>query len=164
MLFLVACKKTQDSLLKILDSTLWIPDSRYWIPGFWIPRSGSRIPGTGFQDSWFHAVDSGFQALDFKILDSTPWIPDSRHWIPHSLSVELGFWIPVVTPELNSGFHDCRSPVQSPWFSLSASKNFTDYLTWSDFIVFSFVFVYIIIICHNQKLSAEPNMEKETEN
>ena len=99
MLFLVACKKTQDSLLKILDCTLWIQDSRYWIPRFWIPRSGSRI------------------VLDSKILESTPWIPDSRYWIPHSLSVELGFWIPVVTPELNSGFHDSRIPVQSPDFS-----------------------------------------------
>ena len=103
MLFLVACKKTQDSLLKILDSTLW-------------------IPGTGFRDSGFHAVDPGFQVLDSKILDSTPWIPDSRHWIPHSLSVELGFWIPVVTPELNSGFHDCRIPVQSPDFPFRKQK------------------------------------------
>ena len=26
-----------------------------------------------------------------------PWIPDSRQWIPDSLSVELRFWIPIVT-------------------------------------------------------------------
>ena len=47
-----------------------------------------------------------------------------------------------------------------PRIPVSTSKNFPNYLTWSNFIVFSFVFVYIVIICHNQKLSAEPNMEK----
>ena len=31
------------------------------------------------------------------ILDSTPWIPDSKYWIPDFLSVELGFWIPIVS-------------------------------------------------------------------
>ena len=67
-------------------------------------------------------MDPGFQVLDSKILDSTPWIPDSRHWIQHSLSVELGFWIPFVTPELNSGFHDCRSPVQSLGFPFPQAK------------------------------------------
>ena len=30
-------------------------------------------------------------------LDSTQWIPDSRYWIPDSLSVELGFRIPIVS-------------------------------------------------------------------
>ena len=30
------------------------------------------------------------------LLDSTPWIPDSSYWILDSLSVELGFRIPVV--------------------------------------------------------------------
>ena len=30
------------------------------------------------------------------LLDSTPWIPDSSYWILDSLSVELGFWIPIV--------------------------------------------------------------------
>ena len=147
MLFLVACKKTQDSLLKILDSTLWIPDSRYWIPRFWIPRSGSRIPGTGFQDSWFHAVDSGFQALDSAFLVSGTWILDSIRYPGAEFRIP---WLQESSPK--------------PRISVSASKNFPDYFTWSDFIVFSFVFVYIIIICHNQKLSAEPNMEKETEN
>ena len=31
-----------------------------------------------------------------RILDSTPWIPDSRYWILDSLSVELGFRIPII--------------------------------------------------------------------
>ena len=31
------------------------------------------------------------------ILDSMQWIPDSRYWIPDSLSVELGFWIPIAS-------------------------------------------------------------------
>ena len=30
-------------------------------------------------------------------LDSTPWIPDSRYWLPDSLSVELGYRIPIVS-------------------------------------------------------------------
>ena len=68
--------------------------------------------------------------------------------------MELGFRILIVTPELNSVIQDPRIPV-------STNKNFPDDLTRSDFLVFSFVFVYIVIICHNQKLSAEPNMEKK---
>ena len=31
------------------------------------------------------------------ILDSTPWIPDPRYWIPQALSVEVEFWILVVS-------------------------------------------------------------------
>ena len=30
-------------------------------------------------------------------LDSTPWIPDSRYWIPDSLSLELGYRVPIVS-------------------------------------------------------------------
>ena len=26
-----------------------------------------------------------------------PWIPDSRYWIQDSLSVEIGFWIPILS-------------------------------------------------------------------
>ena len=44
------------------------------------------------------------------ILDSTPWIPDSRYWIPYSLSVELGFRIPMVSgiPDSLSCFLDSK--------------------------------------------------------
>ena len=44
------------------------------------------------------------------VLDSTPWIPDSRYWIPYSLSVELGFRIPMVSgiPDSLSCFLDSK--------------------------------------------------------
>ena len=35
-------------------------------------------------------------------LDSNPWILDSRYWIPDSLSVELGYRIPIVCGILDS--------------------------------------------------------------
>jgi len=89
-------------------------------------------------------VDSGFQALDSAFLVSETWILDSSRY------PGAEFRIPR--------FQD-SSP--KPRISVSASKNFPDYLTWSDFIAVSFVFVYIVIICHNQNLSAEPNMEKK---
>ena len=34
--------------------------------------------------------------VGFWILDSTSRIPDSKYWIPDSLSVELGFRIPII--------------------------------------------------------------------
>ena len=37
------------------------------------------------------------RVLDSRFLDFTPWIPDSRYCIPNYLSVELGFWIPIVS-------------------------------------------------------------------
>jgi len=37
------------------------------------------------------------------------WILDSRYWIPDSLSVELGFWIPIV-----SGFRIPRAEFWIP--------------------------------------------------
>ena len=70
--------------------------------GFWIPLRGFRIPGTGFQSSFFQ-------------------------------SVELGFWIPVV-----SGIPDSLNciPVPKPRIMNSTSKIFPDFgivansLTW----------------------------------
>ena len=61
--------------------------------GFWIPRSGSRIPGTGFQSV---SVELGFWIQIFIR------IPGSRYWIPDFLSVELGFRISVVSMILQS--------------------------------------------------------------
>ena len=45
------------------------------------------------------------------VLDSTPWIPDSRYWILDSLSVELGFQIPIVSgiPDSLSCFLDSKA-------------------------------------------------------
>ena len=56
-------------------------------------------------------------------LDSTPWIPDSRYWIPNSLSVELGYRIPIV-----SGIPDSFSciPDSKTQDSNSTTKNFPD--------------------------------------
>ena len=54
------------------------------------------------------------------ILDSTQWIPDSR-----SLSVGLGFWIPIVT-----GIPDSLSCIPDPKAQDSGSKNFPDSVIW----------------------------------
>ena len=68
------------------------------------------------------------------ILDSTPRITNSRFRIPWSLSVKLGFWIPIV-----SGIPDSLSciPDAKDQISDSTSKNFpgfrnSDSLTWRE--------------------------------
>ena len=48
-------------------------------------------------------------------MDFTPWIPDSGYWIP-SLSVELGFWIPIAV-----GFR-----IPKPRIPKSPTKLFSD--------------------------------------
>ena len=47
--------------------------------------------------------------LGFRAMDSGLWIPrhgfrilDSRYWIQASLSVELAFWIPIISGILDS--------------------------------------------------------------
>ena len=50
-------------------------------------------------------------------MDSTTWIQDSRNWIPDSLSVELRFWIPIV-----SGIPD--STTQISWIPASTKQIF----------------------------------------
>ena len=68
-------------------------------------------------------------------LDSTQWIPDSRYWIPDSLSVELGFRIPIV-----SGIPDSFSciPDSTAQDSKVHQQKFprfqnSDSLSWGDY-------------------------------
>ena len=55
----------------------------------------------------FLLEDSGVRV----ILDSTSRIPDSRYWNPDSLSVELGFRIPIVSgiPDSSSCIPDSKA-------------------------------------------------------
>ena len=47
--------------------------------GFWIPRLGFRIPGTGFLNLCQWNLDSGFQWLvGFRIPSTVFWIPKPR--------------------------------------------------------------------------------------
>ena len=74
-------------------------------------------------------------------------------WIPvtwfQSLSVELGFWIPILSripsciPDSNvqdSGFHKQNFPA----FPISQEKNLTDSFTWSDLSCDKY---FVIIFC-----------------
>ena len=68
-------------------------------------------------------------------LDSTQWIPDSRYWIPDSLSVELGFRIPIVSgiPDSFSCIPD--STAQDLKFHPQKFPRFQnpDSLSWGDY-------------------------------
>ena len=68
-------------------------------------------------------------------LDSTPWIPNSRYWIPDSLSVELGFRIPIVSgiPDSISCIPD--STAQDSKFHLQKFPRFqnSNSLSWGDY-------------------------------
>ena len=67
------------SILKRLASCKGIQDSF----GFWIPRHGFRIPGTGFQS--LSVVKLGFRMLIFSgIPDSLRFIPDSTRKVSRS--------------------------------------------------------------------------------
>ena len=48
-----------------------------------------------FLDLWVLLAPCSSNPIQSWILDSTPWIPDYRYWILDSLSMEIGFRIPV---------------------------------------------------------------------
>ena len=62
------------------------------------------------------------------IMDSMLWIPDSSYRITNSLSVDLGFRIPIVSYSLN-WFIDSKA--QDSGFHEQGFRNL-DYLTWGD--------------------------------
>ena len=54
--------------------------------GFWIPLRGFRIPGTGFQSSFFQSVELGFW------IPVVSGIPDSLSCIPDSKAQDYEFY------------------------------------------------------------------------
>ena len=58
------------------------------------------------------------------------WVPDSRYWIPHSLLVELGFGIPIV-----SGKPNYWSWFQSPWLRILHAEISQTLVSWLPYMV-----------------------------
>ena len=76
----------------------WISRCKFQIPGNWIPVFVKRtwiLDSSRLWDSGFHIVNSGFQVTGFQ-----------------SLSMELGFWIPIdcVIPDSLSSILDSKNP------------------------------------------------------
>ena len=68
-------------------------------------------------------------------LDSIPWILDSRYWIPDSLSVELGYRIPIVCGILDSFSCIPIPQAQDLKFHQQKFPRFqnSDSLSWGDY-------------------------------
>ena len=105
---LMELKKNKQALMKLFDTPLCLSSVHFndiKLPEF---AACKRIQGKPRQ-SW--------------ILNSTPWILDSRHRI--KVSVELGFWIPIVSGMLDS-LRRILNPNPKPRIPDSTSKKFTD--------------------------------------
>ena len=69
----------------------------------------------------FRSPEVGRYARQSWILDSIPWILDSRYYIQDSLTVEIGFRIPIISgiPDSLTVFRNTKPRIQD-----STSKNF----------------------------------------